>query len=79
MVQVLLQCPGIHINQPDHDGQTALIIAATRGHLELAAVLIEHPDIDLNAQTKVSSSLCHAAIGAGSLVDIWLRRLEGQH
>ena len=36
------------------NGETALMLAADVGHLEVVELLLAHPDVDVNVQDKVN-------------------------
>merc|ERR1712088_1200875 len=55
MVQLLTDA-GADLNIRDEDGSTALMCAAEHGHLEIVKVLMQHPDININA-TQIQKEL----------------------
>ncbi len=63
------------VNVADDDGWTALHIAAHRQNRELIRLLLEHPDIDVNARNKWRSTPLMMAANSGNLdiVELLLR------
>merc|ERR1712156_616520 len=47
------------------DGSTALMCAAEHGHLEIVKVLMQHPDININATDNDGLSALSVAMEAG--------------
>ena len=48
----LLEHPDIAVNAADNDGMTALVGAASEGHIDVVRTLLEHPDIAVNAASN---------------------------
>ena len=48
-VEEILNTRLININLVDSDGDTPLILAVRNGHLNVVKILLEHPDVDVNA------------------------------
>ncbi len=55
------------VNSADDDGWTALHIAAHRQDRDLTKLLLEHPDIDVNARNRWKSTPLMIAAGGGNL------------
>lgn len=53
------------MNIRDEDGSTALMCAAEHGHLEIVKVLMQHPDININATDNDGLSALSVAMEAG--------------
>jgi ankyrin repeat protein len=67
-VDILLQMPGILVNQSNDEGMTPLWCAADCGHIGTMRLLLQHPDIDTNLSTDVPRKLetpLFAAAGSG--------------
>merc|ERR1712107_83940 len=64
MVQLLTDA-GADLNIRDEDGSTALMCAAEHGHLEIVKVLMQHPDININATYNDGLSALSVAMEAG--------------
>ncbi|KAF0719680.1 Aste57867_876 [Aphanomyces stellatus] len=60
----LLQESNIRVNIPDKDGRTPLLLACTRGHFDVARVLVDH-HADANARSKDSFTPFRMACGYG--------------
>ena len=55
------------VNAADGDGWTALHIAVHSQHLDLTRLLLEHPDIDVNARNRWKSTPLMLAASGGNL------------
>ena len=42
----------LDVNIMDNDGETALIVASKKGHLDVVRALLDHDDVDVNVQNK---------------------------
>lgn len=51
-VRLLLQRPGVCVNQYDMSGYTPLIVASMSGATDCVQLLLEHPNINIDAVTK---------------------------
>ncbi|XXQ35589.1 Ankyrin repeat domain-containing protein [Plasmodiophora brassicae] len=66
VAEMLLNCPGINVRIPDvEDGMTPLRVAAERGHVEIVALLLSDPGVDVNAQDKLGKTPLLAAASEG--------------
>ena len=54
MVDKLLQVQGVNVNLKDFDGDTALMVAAVKGYVEIVNRLLESDEINVNLQTDVN-------------------------
>jgi ankyrin repeat protein len=50
MVRELLKQNKVDVNIMDDDGETALIVASKKGHLEVVRALLDHDDVDVNIE-----------------------------
>jgi len=57
MVDKLLQVQGVDVNLKDFDGDTALMVAAFKGYVEIVNRLLEADEINVNLQTDVNHYL----------------------
>ena len=64
VVKLLLNA-GAATSGRDGSKETALYKAARQGHAEIARLLIEHPDTDLNASTTIKATALHEAAARG--------------
>ena len=51
-----------NVNAGDNDGSTALMWAAEFNHLDMVVSLMNHPGIDVNVQTRYTSTALHKAV-----------------
>ncbi len=69
MALILLNSPtskGLDVNTSDPDtGNTPLHIAAWKGYIDIIALLVEKPNIDVNAQNKMGDTPLHLAVLGG--------------
>lgn len=68
------------LNEADHDGWTALHIAAREGNTEATQLLLSQPSISVNAKNKWKSTPLMIAAGSGnlSIIDLLLRHPRTQ-
>jgi ankyrin repeat protein len=65
MVQMLLECEGINVNQEKYPEGTALLIAVKKGATRIVELLLRHPDITVDVQTNIKETLLHHAAREG--------------
>ena len=68
------------LNEADHDGWTALHIAAREGNTEATQLLLSQPSISVNAKNRWKSTPLMLAAGSGnlSIIDLLLRHPRTQ-
>lgn len=76
-VMKLVHEAGAPIDQPDEDGYTALMSAASRGELEIVRYLVEH-GADVNAWSQGQNALADAARNGRTEVYEFLLPLAGE-
>ena len=50
-----MECPNVKINQGDHEGKTALYLAAENDHTQVVMELLKDPSVDVNKGKKEES------------------------
>ena len=80
-LQALLNCniTDADINTVDGDDRTPLSLASHHGHLEVVALLLSHPQIDVNAADKVfgnTALIVASRRGHADVVDLLLNHSE---
>ncbi|KAH6879984.1 hypothetical protein BKA70DRAFT_1576127 [Coprinopsis sp. MPI-PUGE-AT-0042] len=74
MAELLLKLDGIDVNLQDIDGNTALMIAAEKGAVDVVKSLLLEPRIDIHKRNKWGETALHCAIHAarrGQLEVAW--------
>jgi ankyrin repeat protein len=66
VVEKILRWPGVDLNHEDHEGRTAVDVAAKEGHTEIVSLLLERPEltVDWNDGNRRANPLC-LAIASG--------------
>ena len=67
MVRFLLAVPGVDANKPANDSGNPILEAAGRGNAEIAGLLADHPNLNINAATGDGSTALHRAAAGGHL------------
>ncbi|KAF4437565.1 hypothetical protein F53441_13014 [Fusarium austroafricanum] len=67
IAKILLQIPGVPVNQKDNYGMTPLFIASRFGNQELVRLLLSHSSIDLECKDWVGSTPLFGAVANGHL------------
>ncbi|KAK2794856.1 hypothetical protein FQN50_009841 [Emmonsiellopsis sp. PD_5] len=67
ILQKLLAVPGVDVNaRGGRDGGTPLIDAADGCHVSSVGILLDHPDVDVNAKNKAGMTALHVAAYKGN-------------
>ena len=60
VVEVLLRCPGVDVNLPQHQGATPFLLACVENHLEVVRLLLADPRVLVNRH--MSSGKSHSTV-----------------